>query len=318
MHAVRIDRTKPLAAEPNTGHNRYHPDIAPIPEIGEGEDVALETRDGSTARSARPRPFADLATFDAGRSIRLTGPVFVKGAEPGDMLEVEFIDILPQPTAFSAIVPGLGFLRDVMTTPFLVHWKIRDGCATSAELPGVRIPGAPFMGVSAVAPSARSSRHGPSASSARSMPAASCCRRCRRRRAGRPLRPARLAHPAAARERRQFRRQATDQGRQAVPAGLHQGRAVLDRRRPFRPRRRRGLRHRGRDGRNRRGALQSAQGPRHQAEIRRPGLRAPRLFPGSEIRRPAEFHRRDGHADQCQGRYRGGNLTLAAATPCST
>jgi len=85
----------------------------------------------------------------------LTGPVFVKGAEPGDMIEIEFLDIVPQPTAFSAIVPGLGFLRDVMTTPFLVHWKIRDGWATADELPGVRIPGAPFMGISATAPSAQ-------------------------------------------------------------------------------------------------------------------------------------------------------------------
>ena len=41
-----------------------------------------------------------------------------------------------------------------MTEPFLVHWQIRDGWATSAEIPGVRIPGAPFMGVSGVAPSA--------------------------------------------------------------------------------------------------------------------------------------------------------------------
>ena len=46
MHAIRIDRAKPLAAEPNTGHNRYHPDIAPILEVGEGEDVSLDTRDG--------------------------------------------------------------------------------------------------------------------------------------------------------------------------------------------------------------------------------------------------------------------------------
>jgi formamidase len=49
----------------------------------------------------------------------------------------------------------LGFLRDVMTTPFVVHWKIRDGWATAAEIPGVRIPGAPFMGISGVAPSAQ-------------------------------------------------------------------------------------------------------------------------------------------------------------------
>src|SRR3954452_11178182 len=71
---------------------------------------------------------------------------------PGDVLEIEFTDIVPESTAFSAIMPGLGFLRDVMTEPFLVHWQIKDGWATSPQLSGVRIPGAPFMGVSAVAP----------------------------------------------------------------------------------------------------------------------------------------------------------------------
>jgi len=61
----------------------------------------------------------------------LTEPVYVKGAAPGDGLEIEFLDIAPQPVAFSAILPGLGFLRDCMTTPFLVHWQIKDGWATS-------------------------------------------------------------------------------------------------------------------------------------------------------------------------------------------
>src|SRR5262249_21370076 len=97
---------------------------------------------------------ADLAGLEAGVVHPLTGPVFVKGAQPGDLLEIEFTDIIAQPIAFSAIVPGLGFLRDVFAEPFLVHWRIADGWATSPPVPGVRIPGAPFMGVSAVAPSA--------------------------------------------------------------------------------------------------------------------------------------------------------------------
>src|SRR5262249_5534102 len=80
-------------------------------------------------------------------------PVFVKGAKPGDLLEIEFVDLLPQPHAFTAIVPGFGFLRDLYTAPYLVQWRIADGFATSAALPGVRIPGAPFMGVIGVAPS---------------------------------------------------------------------------------------------------------------------------------------------------------------------
>ena len=154
-HAVRIDRTKPLSAEPHSGHNRYHPDIAPVMEVAEGEEVVLETRDSVDGQIGPDTTVADLANLDAGRIHPLTGPVFVKGAEPGDMIEIEFLDIVPQPVAFSSIVPGLGFLRDVMTTPFIAHWKISDGWATAAEIPGVRIPGAPFMGISGTAPSAQ-------------------------------------------------------------------------------------------------------------------------------------------------------------------
>ena len=154
MKSVEIDRSKRLRDEPSTGHNRFHPDIPPIVSVEEGEEVVLGTRDGVDGQFGPSVTEAGMAAMEAGAIHPLTGPVFVKGARPGDVLEVEFLDIVPQPHAFTAIVPGLGFLRDVFTTPFLVHWQIRDGWATSARLPGVRIPGAPFMGVSGVAPSA--------------------------------------------------------------------------------------------------------------------------------------------------------------------
>ena len=155
MKSVQIDRSKHLSEQPDKGHNRWHPDIQPAVEVDEGEEVALETLDALDGYIGPHFTVEDLPSVQFGAVHPLTGPVFVKGARPGDLLEVEFVDILPQPRAFSGIFPGLGFLRDVMTTPFIVHWTIADGSATSPQLPGVRIPGAPFMGVSGVAPSRR-------------------------------------------------------------------------------------------------------------------------------------------------------------------
>ena len=83
----------------------------------------------------------------------LTGPVFVKGAEPGDILEVFIHDIVPEAFGYTIQVPGFGFLRDVFTAPHIIRWTIVNGYATSADLPGVRVPGAPFMGVIGTAPS---------------------------------------------------------------------------------------------------------------------------------------------------------------------
>jgi formamidase len=153
MKTVSIDRTRPLHAEPKTGHNRWHPDIPPAVEVDEGEEVALETRDGIDGHLNAKSTEADFASLRVGAIHPLTGPVLVKGARAGDLLEVEFVDIVPQRWAFTAIIPGLGFLRDVMTTPFLVHWDIADGWATSRQLPRVRISEGSFMGVSGVAPS---------------------------------------------------------------------------------------------------------------------------------------------------------------------
>jgi len=153
MKSVEIDRGKRLIEQPTTGHNRWHPDIPPILEVSEGEEVVLETRDGVDGQLGPTTTAASVATMDAGAVHPITGPVLVKGARPGDLLEIEFVDILPQPHAFTGIVPGLGFLRDLYTVPYLVHWRIADGWATSRELPGVRIPGASFMGVIGVAPS---------------------------------------------------------------------------------------------------------------------------------------------------------------------
>jgi formamidase len=153
MKGIEIDRRKPLREQPHTGHNRWHPGIQPNLEVEAGEDVVLPTRDALDGQFNRSTTVADFAAMDTGAVHPLTGPVAIKGARPGDLLEVEFVEIRPESWAFTAILPGLGFLRDTFTTPFMVHWDIANNWATSKQLPGVRIPGASFMGVSGVAPS---------------------------------------------------------------------------------------------------------------------------------------------------------------------
>lgn len=153
MHEIRIDRSRPLAEEPHLGHNRYHPDVEPVLEVNEGEEVVIETRDTVDGQIRPGWSAQDLAGLDAGAIHPLTGPVYVKGAQPGDVLEIEYLEIESQSSGFSVIMPGLGFLRDEISGPFLAHWNIDGGWATSQQIPGVRIPGAPFMGISAVAPS---------------------------------------------------------------------------------------------------------------------------------------------------------------------
>jgi formamidase len=152
-HRISVDRMKPLAQEPGTGHNRWHPDIPPILRVREGDVVALETRDVSDGQIGPDTTIEKAAQLSFARVHPLTGPVWVEGAEAGDVLEIDILGIEPQPFGFTLQGPTFGFLRDIFTRDHLVRWWVKDGTARSEDLPGVRIQGAPFMGVMGVAPS---------------------------------------------------------------------------------------------------------------------------------------------------------------------
>jgi formamidase len=153
MKSIEIDRKKRLFEDVGTGHNRWHPGIPPIIEVEQNESVILPTRDALDGQFHPNTTVDDFGNLDANAVHPLTGPVLVKGAQPGDLLEIEFLDLHPDSWAFTCIIPGLGFLRDLFSDPYMVHWEISDGIATSVQLPGVQIPGAPFLGISGVAPS---------------------------------------------------------------------------------------------------------------------------------------------------------------------
>lgn len=150
---IAIDRDARLKDDPGTGHNRWHPDIAPIATVAPGEPIVLETRDASDGQIRAGMTTADLAGLARNASHPLTGPLHIAGAAPGDLLEVEFVDIAPQDYGWTRIRPGAGFLREHFPVAFLAHWHMADGYATSDEVPRVRIPQAAFMGTAGVAPS---------------------------------------------------------------------------------------------------------------------------------------------------------------------
>jgi formamidase len=134
-------------------HNRWHPDIPAVARVQPGELIKLETRDGLADQLVRSSGHADVARVDLGLGHPLTGPLWIEGAEPGDLLEVELVDYETADFGVTAVIPGFGFLADQFADPYLVKWEIEEGKARSAELPGVAVPGDPFAGVVGVAPS---------------------------------------------------------------------------------------------------------------------------------------------------------------------
>src|SRR5437867_5676868 len=75
-------------------HNRFNQDIPAALTVREGEAVQFLCRDaldiGTAARSLTPE---GILTLDLAKLHPLTGPVSIEGAEPGDVLEVEIVDV---------------------------------------------------------------------------------------------------------------------------------------------------------------------------------------------------------------------------------
>jgi formamidase len=153
MKSITIDRSKRLAEEPATGHNRWHEAVPPVVEAAPGEEVEIETRDAFDGQISEVTTADDLRRCDLNLVHPLTGAVYVAGAAPGDLLEVEICDMRPASFGYTVEVPGFGFLRDAFPEPYIAKWRIEHGFAESADLPGVRIPDGSFVGVIGVAPS---------------------------------------------------------------------------------------------------------------------------------------------------------------------
>ena len=110
----------PCAADKfGTCHNRWHFAIHPIATAEPGDTIVFQTRDAFDNQFNRTSTPASVAGANLNRVHPLTGPVFVKGARAGDVLAVTIEKIEPGPDRFgyTVIVPGFGFLRDVLRTP---------------------------------------------------------------------------------------------------------------------------------------------------------------------------------------------------------
>jgi len=124
-------------------HNRWNRDLPPAASVRPGEAIQLLCRDaldiGKAARTLTPE---GSLTVDLGGVHPLTGPVHIEGAEPGDILEVEVLDVAPLVDfGYVVIGPALGLfgaLRPDALAPFA---QFTEASQISDPSPG-RVPGA--------------------------------------------------------------------------------------------------------------------------------------------------------------------------------
>ncbi|HLZ80388.1 MAG TPA: acetamidase/formamidase family protein [Ktedonobacteraceae bacterium] len=130
-------------------HCRWDNSIAPLVTVEPGDIVELETKEASDGQIVPGSSVDILAHLDFSVIHPLTGPVAVVGAEPGDMLEVEVLDIRSKEWGWTAIIPGFSLLADEFTEPYLNVWELQSDHAYFK--PNIRIPLEPFCGVMGVA-----------------------------------------------------------------------------------------------------------------------------------------------------------------------
>jgi formamidase len=149
---IQIDRSTPVHEGAANGHNRWHPNIPPVAAVDTGEAVTFELRDSRDRALTRASTHDDLLATPP-LAHPLTGPLEVRGTEPGDVLEVEIVGYETDDFGWTGIWPGSGWLGDLFDRAFLARWELDGLYARSEELPGVAVPAGVFAGVIGVAPS---------------------------------------------------------------------------------------------------------------------------------------------------------------------
>jgi acetamidase/formamidase len=137
-----------LSAEPT--HSRWNRALPPRLRIAPGDTLHLECQDASGAQVHPGMTVDGFLAIDRGRIHALTGPIFVQGADPGDVLQIDVLEVAHKGWGWSSVIAGLGFLKERFAEPYLFHWQL-DGAVSKSLAPAI-VPLRPFCGVMGVAP----------------------------------------------------------------------------------------------------------------------------------------------------------------------
>jgi acetamidase/formamidase len=135
---------------------------SPVLEIASGETVQLQCADASGGQLSAASTAEDVANLDLTRVNPVTGPVYVRDAQPGDVLQIDILELIPTDWGWTAIIPGFGLLADEFPEPWLNISSVENaGAAPNGRVhfaPGVALPFEPFPGTIGLAP-AEPGRH---------------------------------------------------------------------------------------------------------------------------------------------------------------
>ncbi|MGK7390500.1 MAG: acetamidase/formamidase family protein [Candidatus Cyclobacteriaceae bacterium M2_1C_046] len=133
-------------------HNKFSSLIPPVLRVQPGAVIEAYTEDASDEQLNQYSDLAALDTLDFEPIHPLTGPVYVEGAQPGDVLKVTLHKVELGNWGWNAIIPGFGFLADTIKSKYIRTYEFDKSTKSVMFNENINIPLKPFPGVMAVAP----------------------------------------------------------------------------------------------------------------------------------------------------------------------
>jgi formamidase len=155
---IRVD-TADSPTKQDVLHNRWHPDIPIISWVKPGDQFRVECVDWTGGQIANDDSAHDIKVVDLTKVHYLSGPIGIKGAEPGDLLQVDILDVgvlASSQWGFTGIFAkenGGGFLTNHYPEARKACWNFSGIYANSRHIPGVEFAGIMHPGLIGCLPS---------------------------------------------------------------------------------------------------------------------------------------------------------------------
>jgi formamidase len=155
---IKVDLSK-SAYEHDNLHNRWHPDIPMVAMVKPGDDFKIECVDWTGGQIKNNDDASDVRDVDLSQVHFLSGPVGVEGAEPGDLLVVDILDIGTFDDSqwgfngFFSKKNGGGFLDNHFPQAQKSIWDFNGMFTSSRHVPGVEFAGLVHPGLIGCLPS---------------------------------------------------------------------------------------------------------------------------------------------------------------------
>jgi acetamidase/formamidase len=136
-------------------HFGWDNSLEPVQHMAPGESAEFDVCESSSGQISPSSTPAEIERLDFGRINPVSGPIFIDGAEPGDVLQVTLLSFTPSGWGWTANIPGFGLLADDFREPALHLWTY-DATTLAPSLFGrwAKVPLKPFTGTIGLAPAA--------------------------------------------------------------------------------------------------------------------------------------------------------------------